>query len=86
LDITGDTPECPSFNTIWFTNVPDETITIPTFGSGYDYYVDWGDGNIDYNITCDASHSYTTAGTKNIKISGDFPRIYFNVQSIQGKF
>ncbi|MFZ1808858.1 MAG: BspA family leucine-rich repeat surface protein, partial [Cyclobacteriaceae bacterium] len=77
-NILGDEPDCPSFNTTWVTNAPGETITVPTFGSGYDYYVDWGDGNVDYNITGDASHSYTTAGTKTVKIYGDFPRIYFN--------
>ncbi|GAA4273684.1 hypothetical protein GCM10022258_29780 [Aquimarina gracilis] len=66
------------FITTWQTTTANERITIPTIGSGYNYTVDWGDGTIETSRTGDATHEYTTAGTQTIKISGDFPRIYFN--------
>ncbi|MDT0622607.1 BspA family leucine-rich repeat surface protein [Croceitalea vernalis] len=67
-----------AFVTTWQTTTANESITIPTTGSGYNYSVDWGDGNIDANQTGDTTHSYATAGTHTVSITGDFPRIYFN--------
>ncbi|WP_299114089.1 BspA family leucine-rich repeat surface protein [uncultured Winogradskyella sp.] len=55
----------------------NESITIPTTGSGYNYVVDWGDGIIESNLTGNASHTYATTDTYEVKIYGDFPRIYF---------
>ena len=52
---------------------------IPTTGSGYNYNVNWGDGGIDTTTyTGNAMHTYADAGTYTVRISGDFPRIYFN--------
>lgn len=57
----------------------DNQITIPTFpGEAYDYTVDWGDGNVDSNVTGDITHTYTEQGTYYVSISGMFPRIFFN--------
>ncbi|CAM1344933.1 BspA family leucine-rich repeat surface protein [Tenacibaculum amylolyticum] len=66
------------FITTWQTTSANESITIPTTGSGYNYTVNWGDGSFDTNMTGNASHVYATAGIYRVKISGDFPRIYFN--------
>ncbi len=66
------------FITTWQTTTPNESITIPTTGGGYNYDVDWGDGNITTGHNGNATHSYTTAGIYTVTISGDFPRIYFN--------
>ncbi len=71
------------FVTTWKTDNPgvseDNQITIPTHpNENYNYTVDWGDGNFDTGITGDVTHTYTTAGTYQVSISGDFPRIYFN--------
>ncbi|WP_181256198.1 BspA family leucine-rich repeat surface protein [Aurantibacter aestuarii] len=82
----GVTYSCYNFDngfiTTWETTTDNESITIPTTGTGYNYLVDWGDGTItghsDADASTDATHTYTTAGTKTIKISGDFPRIYIN--------
>jgi surface protein len=81
--ITGDTKNCDAlvtngFHTTWRTTAANESITIPTTGGGYNYSVDWGDGNISVGQTGNATHSYTVAGDHSVKISGDFPRIYFN--------
>ena len=66
------------FITTWQTNSANESITIPTKGSGYNYSVDWGDGSLDTSISGNATHSYATAGVYQVKIYGSFPRIYFN--------
>lgn len=56
-----------------------DAFDIATVSSGtYDAVVNWGDGNID-SITAhddaDLTHTYATAGTYTIAISGTFPRI-----------
>lgn len=78
----GSNTEC-SFITTWNTDNPGASngnqVTIPTFpGEVYNYSVDWGDGNTDINVTGDITHTYSTPGTYQVSISGDFPRIYFN--------
>ncbi|MEP0265927.1 BspA family leucine-rich repeat surface protein [Dokdonia sp.] len=67
-----------AFITTWETTSANESITIPTEGTGYNYYIDWGDGTVAFNQTGNATHTYTTAGTHTVKIAGDFPSIYFN--------
>lgn len=72
---------CP-FITTWKTDNPgvsdDNQIKIPTFpGETYNYAVDWGDGNIDTNVTTDIVHTYASPGTYQVSINGTFPRIYF---------
>ncbi|WP_299212137.1 BspA family leucine-rich repeat surface protein [uncultured Aquimarina sp.] len=67
-----------AFITSWETTAANESITVPTTGSGYNYSVDWGDGTIEGGFTGNATHEYTTAGTYTVKITGDFPRIFFN--------
>lgn len=58
--------------------------TLPTTNVGlgasvYDYTIDWGDGTIEnINVTTAQTHTYPTVGEYTIKISGSFPRIYFN--------
>ena len=67
--------------TTWKTTADDEDITIPTTTIGdpvYNYDIDWGDGNTDSAQTGDATHTYATAGTHTVRITRDFPRIYFN--------
>jgi len=54
-----------------------DQFTIPTTGTGYNYTVDWGDGNTDTGVTGGITHTYAIAGTYTVKISGAFPRIYF---------
>lgn len=67
------------FITTWQTTTDNECITIPTFlGEYYDYEVDWGDGTTTTGHTGDATHTYISAGTYQVSILGDFPRIYFN--------
>ena len=55
-----------------------DQFTIPTTTGTYNYDVDWGDGNTDIGLTSGTTHTYASAGTYTIKISGTFPRIYFN--------
>ena len=79
----GSADNCPrdttAFITTWRTTADNERITIPTHSeSTYNYNVDWGDGMVDFGSIGAASHTYTTAGTYTVSITGDFPRIYFN--------
>ncbi|WP_430815135.1 BspA family leucine-rich repeat surface protein [Carboxylicivirga sp. RSCT41] len=67
-----------TFTTTWEVTDADKKITIPHEGLGYNFMVDWGDGTIEQLSDGDAfEHTYSAAGTYTVKISGDFPRIYF---------
>ncbi len=74
----GCNDDSTAFITTWETTSPDESITIPTTGPGYNYTIDWGDGTIENNKTTDAVHQYDNPKQYQIKIWGDFPRIYFS--------
>ena len=81
--ITGDALDCSAlfangFHTTWRTTAANESITIPTTGGGYNYAVDWGDGNTSSGQTGNSTHTYAAAGDHSVKIMGNFPRIYFN--------
>ena len=69
------------FITTWKTDNAgssnDDQITIPTTGAGYNYDVDWGDTNSNTGVTGSITHTYASAGTYTVSISGAFPRIYF---------
>ena len=72
------------FITTWKTDNPGTStsteITIPTTGGGYNYDVDWNNDGVfdEFGITGNVTHDFGTAGTYEIRIKGDFPRIYFN--------
>ncbi|MGY3793474.1 BspA family leucine-rich repeat surface protein [Aquimarina sp. 433] len=75
--VIGVSENCDNaFITTWQTTAANETITIPTTGSGYDYHIDWGDGTVETGFTGNATHEYATADTYTVKITGDFPRFY----------
>jgi surface protein len=57
------------------TSASDQFL-IKTIGGGYNYDVDWGDANTDTGLTGDITHTYASAGTYTVKISGLFPRLY----------
>ncbi len=75
------TQDVTSFITTWKTDNPgtsnNNQITIPTQGGGYNYTVDWGDGNISAE-TGDATHTYAAPGIYAVSITGTFPQIVFN--------
>ena len=76
---TGCSLDTTAFITTWVTSTVTESITIPTHSeSTYSYNVDWGDGMVNFGYTGTATHTYTTADTYTVSITGDFPRIYFN--------
>lgn len=60
------------------TSASDQ-FTIPTAVATYNYDVDWGDGTTDTGLTGTTTHTFAGgAGTYTVKISGTFPRIFFN--------
>lgn len=73
------------FITTWKTDNPgvseDNQITLPTWSTGnYNYNVHWGDGTSDSNVTGDITHTYATAGTYEVSITGEFAGINFNFE------
>src|SRR6056297_1382572 len=96
--ITGDSENCTSapFITTWRTDNPgmsgNQSIRIPMIGNGYDFTVDWGDGSdVDYNtnpgdgVEHFLEHTYASAGEYEVKITGDFPRIYIDSEGDEDK-
>ncbi|MGJ8713929.1 MAG: BspA family leucine-rich repeat surface protein [Maribacter stanieri] len=71
------------FKTTWITSnfgaSENNQITIPTYPNElYNYTIDWGDGIIDTNVIGNITHTYTSEGTYQVSIMGDFPGIYFD--------
>ena len=65
------------------TTAPSENFTIQCQNAGtFNATVDWGDGGATSAITtyndADLSHTYASAGTYTISITGTFPNIYMN--------
>ena len=60
------------FTTEWTTTANSEQITLPYIGAGtYTGTIDWGDGNTDVNDGTVTTHTYATAGTYTVIITGD---------------
>ena len=67
-DASGD----PGFVTTWETVMPDESVTIPASGT---YAIDWGDGAVEEGVRGSQTHTYDSAGTHTVRISGDITGI-----------
>jgi surface protein len=78
----------PAFAALWTTSQTSAgssnstTISLPLYNGGtYDFNVDWGDGSnsavTSYNDP-DRNHSYATAGTYNVNITGTIIGFRFN--------
>jgi surface protein len=75
------------FITTWKTDNPGTSginqITIPTTGTGYNYYIYWEDVNNSNingtlgNQTGNTTITFPAVGAYKVEISGDFPRINF---------
>jgi surface protein len=76
----GAPPVETDFVSTWETTVADETITFKVNNAIYDFNISWGDGSDD-DITnwLDPAlvHTYTTAGTHEIRVSGSCPKMDF---------
>ena len=71
------------FITTWETEADEGEVTISTRDVGvstYNFTIDWGDGTVEEIEGEDPnpSHTYETAGTYTVEITGTFPRIYLN--------
>ena len=76
-DNTASLPT-PQFITTWRTSTANETITIPTNGGGYNYDITTSDGQTFTGVTGNQEITFAVAGDYDVRISGDFPTIYFN--------
>ena len=60
------------FTTEWTTTANSELIALPYTANGtYTGTIDWGDGNTDVNDGTVTTHTYATAGTYTVIITGD---------------
>ncbi|EZH75937.1 hypothetical protein ATO12_03865 [Aquimarina atlantica] len=70
------------FVTTWKTTTANQVIAIGLNKDViYNYTIDWGDGTVDKNQTTTPSHSYVTAGTYTVSISGTFPMFMMSPES-----
>ncbi|WP_109853481.1 BspA family leucine-rich repeat surface protein [Aquimarina sp. AU58] len=70
------------FITTWKTTTANEVIAIDLNKDiTYDYTIDWGDGTVEKNQTTAPSHTYVTAGTYTVSISGTFPMFIISTDS-----
>jgi len=82
----GTCPYDDAFVMLWNTENPggsaSNQIRIPIAGSGHNFTVYWGDDSFDIYSETPLSgyveHTYDDAGLYVVKITGDFPHIYFN--------
>ena len=74
-----------AFITTWKTDnegvSDDNQITITTTTSNQNYTVDWGDDSQDAGVTAGITHTYSSAGTYTVSISGDFKNIQFGTNT-----
>ena len=68
------------FITIWETTSAAESITIPLSAStGANLDIDWGDSTpLETGLGDNPSHTYTTAGSYVVTVTGTYDRIFFN--------
>lgn len=66
-----------AFITTWEVDNSDLDITIPAVTNeyNYDYTIDFGDGTVINNVNGSISHTYLSAGTYTVEITGVFPAI-----------
>ncbi len=70
-----------AFITTWKTTEADEEVFIPVApNTDYVSAIDWGDGTVEDIAGTDPNptHTYDEAGTYEIAITGDFPRLFLN--------
>jgi surface protein len=73
-----------AFITTWETTSANESITIPTKGGfsviDYTFEIDWGDGTVETIVGDDPDpvHTYASAGTHTVAITGTFPHFYLD--------
>ena len=67
-DVSGDL----GFVTTWETVMAGESVTIPARGT---YTIDWGDGTVEEGVRGSQTHTYDSAGSHTVRISGDIEEI-----------
>lgn len=69
------TAQTNAFITQWSIPETNTTLELPTYGTGYDYQIDWGDGSVEQITSDTATHTYANHGIYDITIAGIFPRM-----------
>ena len=72
VNVTNIGFDANAFATTWKPTATSKTVTIPGTGT---YTVNWGDGSPLTSENGSATHTYMTAGSYNVSISGNLTRI-----------
>ena len=56
-------------------------LTLETGSFNYAFRVDWGDGQIDRDVTSTITHTYATPGDYTVSIAGTYPKQHFSFVS-----
>jgi surface protein len=68
----------PAFISVWQTTTSSESLFLPYIPTGsYSGTIDWGDGTTSINSYANRTHTYATAGTYTISITGTVTGISF---------
>jgi surface protein len=82
-------PSTTPFVTTWAIDQTDLSLNIYTVnGYNYDYSIDWGDGQVDNNVTTNITHTYAMPGNYTVSILGVFPhfRVYEDLDAVSIDF
>jgi surface protein len=67
----GAVDACGTFTTVWTTTAGNQQVFLPYFTDGtYTGYINWGDGTVQKNRLQNSGHTYTSAGTYTVTVSG----------------
>ena len=76
--VTCSPPSPPAFISVWQTTTSSESLFLPYTPTGsYSGTINWGDGTTSINSYANRTHTYATAGTYNISVSGTVTEIRF---------
>ncbi|KAA3636870.1 MAG: BspA family leucine-rich repeat surface protein, partial [Bacteroidetes bacterium] len=68
---------CTPFITTWETTASNESVTVPAYGTGFGYNIDWGDGTLETGLTGPAMHTYSSPGVHTVSITGELTNTSF---------
>ena len=67
--------DADAFITTWQTTGANESIIFPGTGT---YTIDWGDNSTDTDVMSAKTHTYDTAGTYTVSVTGNLERIHMH--------
>jgi surface protein len=83
----GTVSACTPFISVWKTTSPSETVTLPYQSLGlYSGTINWGDGSVSANTYTNRTHSYASANSYTVTMSGATSGFTFYNGAINGDY